>query len=146
MSSTYMNDTLTPVSGFIDFDESGNTIMVPQSYPIIFKPYTNLLNIRAKDETCGSYECNICYKRFAKKSYWKRHVLSHKEIFSCHICGTQFMHNSHLTQHMEVHKEKQFQCDVCGLQVRYKFNLTKHRKTHIPYKDENGNIKYFTVK
>jgi uncharacterized Zn-finger protein len=146
MSSKYMNDTLTPVSGFIDFDDDGKTIMVSQSHSVIYKQNTNLLNTQTENDTREYYECNICHKKFSKKSYWKRHELSHEEKFSCHICGAEFMHNRHLTQHMDVHKEKQFQCDVCGLQVRYKFNLTKHRKIHVPYKDDDGNIKYFTVK
>jgi hypothetical protein len=139
MSSKYMNDTLIPVKGFIDFDENGDIILVP-TMPKITLPIND--KKRKADNISDSYECNICHKKFVKKSYWQRHELSHKEKFKCKICGTEFMHNTHLTQHMAVHKEKQHQCDICGMQVRYNFNLKKHRATHIPYKDENGNIKY----
>jgi hypothetical protein len=144
MSSTYMNDTLTPAKGFIDFDENGDIILVPTMPKPQIIPINN--KKRKADNISDSYECNVCHKKFVKKSYCKRHELSHEEKFACKICGSEFMHNIHLTQHMLVHKEKQYKCDICGMQVRYKFNLTKHRKIHIPYKDETGNIKYFTVK
>ena len=160
MSSTYSNDNnLKPVKGFIEFDENGNVILVPtmQTSTVLTTLDNNNEFIclvqnkkrKAYDDYLdgpGKYECKHCHKKFVKKSYWQRHELSHEEKFSCYICGDEFMHNTHLNQHMAVHKEKEHQCDICGVKIRFKFNLKKHRKIHIPYKDENGNIKYFTSK
>ena len=57
------------------------------------------------------------------------------------------MHQTHLNQHMTIHKgPKEHECDICGYKVRFKFNLKKHRATHIPYRDENGEVKYLTSK
>ncbi len=161
MTSTYSNDNnVTPVKGFIDFDENGEIIIVPilptsRVLTTLVNNNDNLINSNNKrnayEKQClnyngpGKYECNICHKKFVKKSYCKRHELSHEQNFACEICGNKFMHNTHLNQHMAVHKEKQHQCDICGVKVRFKFNLKRHRKTHIPYRDENGNIKYYTV-
>lgn len=127
------------VDGTIKFDNNGNVILV--NHYKKRKAYEDYF------DGPGEYECNICHKKFVKKSYWKRHELSHEQKFACSICGREFMHNTHLNQHMLVHKEKQYECDVCGFKVRFKFNLKKHKKLHIPYKDEEtGEIKYITFK
>ena len=151
-----MNNTLTPAKGFIDFDENGKIILVstmPTSINIKTfdnNDFINLNNNRKQNDNDGSiqYECKQCHKKFSKKSYWKRHELSHEKnnLFECNVCNKTFMHNTHLTQHMKLHKEKEHQCDICGVKIRFKFNLDKHRKIHIPYKDKNGNINYLTVK
>jgi hypothetical protein len=216
MSSKYMNDILTPVKGFIDFNENGEIILVPTipcgdnnnrrlmpdlkienrrlmpelkienrrlmpelkienqrfmiasecnltvpkpiestfvNNPINNNNFINLNQVKKRkandnNDNPNSYECKQCHKKFVRKAYWIQHELSHEttNLFECKQCHKKFMHNIHLTQHMEVHKEKQHQCDICGLKVSFKFNLKKHRKTHIAYKDENGNIKYLTVK
>jgi uncharacterized Zn-finger protein len=152
MSSTYSNDNnLIPVKGFIDFDENGEVILVPtMPTPRVLTTLLNNNNNKRKAyekqdfyyNEPEKYECNICHKKFVKKSYWKRHELSHNEKFKCKICGTEFMHNTHLTQHMRVHREREYACDICGMKIRFKFNIKKHRATHIPYRDEEGNIKY----
>jgi hypothetical protein len=153
MTSTYINENnLIRVNGFIDFDENGEIIMVP-TMP---KPRTitlgnivpNTKKRKAYDtyEGDGKYECNICHKKFVKKSYWKEHEASHEEKVACKICGTEFMHNTHLNQHMKVHEEKQHRCEICGIKVRFKFNLKRHLKIHVPYRDKNGDIKYYTFK
>ncbi len=148
MSSIYNNENiLMPVNGFIDFDENGNIVTVSTSptKPILSdksnkrKAYDNYIGP-------GDYECNICHKKFVRKSYWKRHELSHDEKFSCEICGAEFMHTRHLNQHMNIHKEKQYECDICGKKITFSFNFKKHRKIHMQYKDENGDIKYLTIK
>ncbi len=141
MASYYNNENIPiKVNGFINFDSSGNVVLVEENNKR--KANNNYDNYFGP----GDYECNICHKKFVKKSYWKRHELSHEKKFSCNICGREFMHNTHLTQHMLVHQEKKHKCDVCGIMMRHKFNLKKHRKMHIPYRDENGEIKYLTIK
>ncbi len=152
---------LIRANGFIDFDENGNIVLVPNmpkqgiltsnnkiSKQIETNKVSHQIETTKKRKaydsyiSWGPYECNICHKKFVKKSYCKRHELSHEKMFECNICHNKFMHNNHLNQHMAIHKEKEHQCDICGIKVRYKFNLTRHRKIHMPYRDENGEIKY----
>ncbi len=144
---------------YIDFDENGEIVIKhktvktenienepPQKKQN--KDINEIINeILANEPDEGPYKCTICNKSFLKKSYWKRHVLSHNEMFSCTICHRKFMHNHHLNQHMIIHRgPKEHECDICGFKVRFKFNLKKHRNIHIPYKDKNGEIKYITLK
>jgi uncharacterized Zn-finger protein len=129
-------------NAYIEFDENGEIIVKQRDITINDK----IKEIIDNEPDEGPFECTICNKSFVKKSYWKRHVLSHDEMFSCTICHKKFAHNHHLTQHMKVHREKEYSCDICGFKVRFKFNLKKHRNIHIPYKDKNGEIKYITLK
>jgi uncharacterized Zn-finger protein len=127
---------------YIDFDLNGNIIVKKRDISL----NEQIQNIINNEPEYGPYECNICNKSFVKKSYWKRHVLSHNGKFACDICNREFSHHHHLNQHMRVHREREYSCDICGMKIRFKFNIKKHRATHIPYRDENGNIKYFTSK
>jgi uncharacterized Zn-finger protein len=127
-----------PVNGLIDFDENGNSIIIDKpseiSKPII--SVAEILTSIDKNDK-GPYECLICDKKFVKKDYWKRHVLSHENMFECEICNKKFTHHHHLNQHMTVHKEtREHQCEICGFTVRFKFNLVKHKKTHIKFYDK----------
>lgn len=123
---------------YIDFDSNGDIVVKKIETPLI----EQIQNIISNEPENGPYECTICNKSFVKKSYWKRHVLSHEKKFACEVCNREFDHNHHLTQHMRVHREREYACDICGLKIRFKFNIKKHRSTHIPYRDENGEIKY----
>ncbi len=127
---------------YIDFDKDGNIIVKKRKIDYSDQIEEMLSNVPKS----GPFECIICEKTFVKKCYWKRHVLSHNEKVSCKVCGQEFGHNIHLNQHMLIHNEKLNECDICGIKMHHKFNLTAHRKTHIMYKDENGNIKYFVAK
>jgi uncharacterized Zn-finger protein len=127
---------------YIEFDKDGNVVIKQREESIINK----INNIIDNEPEEGPYECTICNKSFVKKSYWKRHVLSHNGKFACEKCDREFSHHHHLNQHMRVHREREYACDICGMKIRFKFNIKKHRATHIPYRDENGNIKYFTSK
>ncbi len=152
---------------FIDFDENGN-IIVKQRETLETIKQNNITNIEInkepepkKQKTLADiiddilsneplnspYKCTICNNTFVKKSYWKEHVLAHDKKVACQTCGREFMHQTHLNQHMTIHKgPKEHECDICGFKVRFKFNLKKHRKIHIPYRDENDEIKYYTLK
>ena len=122
------NDTsnkIVKVSGHIEFDPlTGKIILI-------------------KDDP-NKYKCNICYKSFVKKSYWKQHIISHTEKFECDICHSKFTHHHHLNQHMKTHDENiNHICEVCGKKMKYKFNMVKHMKTHIrSVNPVTGEIKY----
>ncbi len=114
-------------NAYIDFDENGEVVIK-----------------KRKSDIPETYECHICLKRFVKKSYCQRHILSHEEMFECTVCQRKFTHNHHLNQHMRIHRPtKEYKCDICGMEIRFKFNIKKHMKTHIKYIDrDTGEIKY----
>ncbi len=146
------NDTeyYEPINGLIDFDENGksiiNTVSVeptikqknePKNEPkneIIYRSIINPAFNEIKEDNL--FECTICNKKFVKKDYYKRHMLSHEKTFDCHLCSRKFFHNYHLKQHMDFHKEiRDYECDICDFTARFKSNLIKHKKTHIKYYD-----------
>ena len=153
-----MDNLVKIENNFIDFDENGSVIIVPVTVPVTIPTIPIIQDINKKLEApktestsqriyrmnMGNYECNICHKRFMKKSYCTRHELSHEttNLFECKVCNKKFMHYIHLNQHMKLHQEKQHQCDICGIKMFYKFNLDKHRKNHIIYTNKMGEKKY----
>ncbi len=138
-------------SGFIDFDSKGNAIIdaknepaLPQSKEPVYKSIINPNINEEKENDEHLFECDICNKKFIKKDYYKRHMLSHEDAFTCHICSKKFFHGYHLKQHMDFHKEvRDYKCDICDFTARFKTNMIKHKKTHIKYYDiETDTYKY----
>lgn len=167
MSSSNDTEYYEPINGLIDFDESGKTIISPVNglidfdttgkaiiietkvepkfeikYRSIINPNVNINENKENDEHL--FECEICKKKFIKKDYYKRHMLSHNDAFTCHICSKKFFHGYHLKQHMDFHKEvRDYKCDICDFTARFKTNMIKHKKTHIKYYDsETDTYKY----
>ena len=69
------DDSFTKIyGGFIEFDKDE-----PNKINIIDINEVNL-------NEDGLYECKICYKKFVKKDYYKRHVKSHYDKFECTVC------------------------------------------------------------
>ncbi len=157
MSSSNDTEYYEPINGLIDFDENGksmiNTNIVsvePKNKPTNEKKneinYRSIINPTFNEikEEDNLFECTICNKKFVKKDYYKRHMLSHEKTFDCHLCERKFFHNYHLKQHMDFHKEvRDHKCDICNFTARFKSNLIKHKKTHIKYYDsETDTFKY----
>jgi hypothetical protein len=149
------------VIGFIDFDE-GKCIIVPETPKVVCKfnkpksedvevlvditnhqydyEYIENLIKNGYDNKDGNYKCQICFKEFLRKDYWKRHVYSHNNKFKCNICNKCFMHENHLKQHSVSHNERKiYKCDICNLTSFFNFNIKKHKKTHIMYYDNETN-------
>ena len=140
---------ISPINGLIEFDANGNAIIVEQKIvskveqkikpknEIIYKSIINRNNIiNEKENDDNLFECNICNKKYVKKDYYKRHMLSHEKTFDCHLCSRKFFHGYHLKQHMDFHKEiRDYECDICDFTARFRSNLIKHKKTHIKYYD-----------
>jgi hypothetical protein len=163
MSSSNDTEYYEPINGLIDFDENGKSVISPinglinngnaikveqkikPKNEIIYKSIINRNNIiNEKENDDNLFECNICNKKYVKKDYYKRHMLSHEKTFDCHLCSRKFFHNYHLKQHMDFHKEvRDYECDICDFTARFKSNLIKHKKTHIKYYDsETDTYKY----
>jgi len=63
----------------------------------------------------GKYECDMCPRRFAVPSDFKRHVDSHGDDYqACQLCGDRFKQQCTLWKHMKTHTvEKNWRCEVC---------------------------------
>ena len=81
------------------------------------------------------FSCQICDKKFARKSYLVQHQATHSEIksFKCSICpqGKFFKTKVGLNNHMVYHYEPKFCCIYCNYRAHTKGNLNKHEKTHL---------------
>lgn len=64
------------------------------------------------------YECEICKKKFSKRSYLQAHTNTHKNQFPCKrkdcsvICSTSYALKIHETDH---EGSKPFLCVTCGI-------------------------------
>ncbi|KAM4565467.1 uncharacterized protein V3H82_014495 [Fundulus diaphanus] len=80
-----------------------------------------------------SFGCDICGKRFYRKSYFKEHKKIHmdKKPFGCDACGKIFSYSSSLKRHMRIHTgEKPFSCDACGKRFGRSSALKMHMIIH----------------
>ena len=61
------------------------------------------------------YVCEVCGKRFTRKSNLNRHKLRHtgENVYTCCQCETWFSTKSGLYQHMNIHRSK-YKCTECG--------------------------------
>ncbi len=85
--------------------------------------------IRSNEEAQGSFECEVCGKRFKTKTNFKMHsaVHSDRRDFKCTICEKSFKRNGDLKIHLRCHENKrEFECKICG---KF-FNTKSHLNTH----------------
>jgi len=84
---------------------------------------------RALHDKSRPYQCTICDKHFASKTYLSCHRKSHskQKIYSCSQCERRFSFNSNLYQHMNLHKGK-YKCTECGKCHRNNRDLLQHRR------------------
>ena len=79
------------------------------------------------------YSCELCGKKFAKKSHIDAHKRVHKgeKPFKCTECDESFTQKSGLDRHRKKHKEEDlFVCEFCGTAVCGLFALKNHKNTH----------------
>ena len=63
------------------------------------------------------YSCMMCYRRFLKKSYLKRHMVTHRIVkpYSCNLCDKGFSRAEQLVRHTNDHSGiKTHICHVCS--------------------------------
>lgn len=85
------------------------------------------------DSNNKSFVCEICQKRFAMKTYLKRHCLIHSERkpVTCEVYQKEFATESYLKKHLVIHtEEKPFSCELCQKRFSMKNYLTRHLSTH----------------
>ncbi|XP_078511966.1 uncharacterized protein LOC144770974 isoform X2 [Lissotriton helveticus] len=77
--------------------------------------------------------CDICDKRFSKKSYLQQHQRLHggPNSIPCMDCGKIFSKPSDLQRHEIIHTgEKPFTCAECGRSFTQMSGLKRHRRLH----------------
>ncbi|CAL8407013.1 unnamed protein product [Arctogadus glacialis] len=97
------------------------------------------------------YGCDECMKRFSRKGYLKRHMITHygKKPYSCDKCTRRFLWHCELKLHMTTHSGlKPYRCDQCMKLFSQKCTLKRHMRSHSgvkPYKCDQCTMS-FTVK
>ena len=90
-------------------------------------------HIRGVHMQIRRHQCEICEKRFHKRTDLKIHLESiHvKQIVTCEICDKIFTHSTLKDYHLNrIHKElvEIHTCDNCNKTFKFKDNLNKHQK------------------
>ncbi|CAH0731001.1 unnamed protein product, partial [Brenthis ino] len=81
------------------------------------------------------YQCNLCDKRFIKKSARRDHIdYTHRGIgFECSLCRKMFASTAHLCNHMDrVHRgvNREYLCPACGIVCKNRHILRDHELFH----------------
>ncbi len=79
------------------------------------------------------YPCEMCGKRFSRKSCLNEHMLIHNGIrkYQCPLCAMSFTKNYNLQAHMGTHSNaRPFKCGLCEADFKRNDNLKQHMKTH----------------
>lgn len=77
-----------------------------------------------------THVCNICSKRFSKKSLLVCHERNHtgERPFQCDICSKRFTSKQYLTLHMQTHTtDKNFPCKQCDKVFKYGSSRFRHQ-------------------
>ena len=94
------------------------------------------------------YGCDQCMKRFSRKGYLNRHVMTHyrEKPYMCDQCGKRCLWQCDLIVHMRIHSgEKPHECDKCMKCFNQKGQLNSHMRTHSgekPYKCDQCTMRF----
>lgn len=93
-----------------------------------------------KDKVDETFDCEICKKRWSRKSNFIAHVkrhygnqTEHTKVKShlCCICGKLFSYKTHLIRHLYIHNgERPYKCEYCGSDFTQRGGLMKHIEKH----------------
>jgi KRAB domain-containing zinc finger protein len=83
------------------------------------------------------FSCNLCKKMFSleiKLKYHKKNVHYNPGSFECEICGKKFNEKSYLKSHQATHKKnhrkKSLKCQRCDFVTAHKRSIKTHQKRH----------------
>ncbi|CAH0393851.1 unnamed protein product [Bemisia tabaci] len=108
--------------------------------PVCGKEYKDIrtLNSHLKVHGEPEFECQICDKKFHRKSILRRHLLSvHSSFkFQCSLCPSSFSTDNAYQLHMKsMHSQQSpFKCKYCEKVLNRKVNLEQHEQSHLKSK------------
>ncbi|XP_010158554.1 PREDICTED: zinc finger protein 770 [Eurypyga helias] len=101
----------------------------------------NSVNSEQDRDTCGIFQCSMCWKSFTKEEKWMLHqclkadhlhgARRRKKTHACESCNKTFPSRSKLERHFLIHTgQKPFKCSSCGKSFRQSTHLKIHQLTH----------------
>ncbi len=97
--------------------------------------------VNNKDKVGQTFGCELCEKRFTRKSNFMAHVKRHYsnqitepvkvKSHLCCICGKLFSYRTHLIRHLYIHDGRRpYKCEYCGSDFTQSGGLMKHIEKH----------------
>lgn len=95
-----------------------------------------------KDKTDHPFACQMCKKRYSRKSNFIAHVKRHNsnsnqtehtkvKTHLCYICGKLFSYKTHLFRHLYIHNGvRPYKCEYCGSDFTQRGGLMNHIEKH----------------
>ena len=90
-------------------------------------------------DTCNTFNCNICEKKYKRKFGLKRHLTTHRVTpdLRCDVCEIQFSEAYELRTHRKTkHLRRSFSCSLCPKTYTSRSGLHIHTKTHTGQKHQ----------
>ena len=113
-----------------DINDTGRIISADDIRQEDFVQWMQIMEAHTGDK---HFTCNICNKKFKKRSHLKTHHRIHTgdKPFACNICNKRFIQNSTLRNHQLTHSgDKPFTCNVCGKKCITNSQLKTHHLSH----------------
>lgn len=88
--------------------------------------------VPSEEGTKKQFQCEVCERRFNRKSCLTEHMLTHSGIrpYSCTLCSMSFTKNYNLQVHMGTHSTaRPYKCVICEADFKRNDYLKAHMKT-----------------
>ena len=98
---------------------------------------------RHKNKEAKPYQCQVCFQRFALRSYLSNHMVRHTEgkPHKCPQCEACFKTKGEMKTHAERHTNiRPFVCSICTSAFKSKSELKGHMAVHSDEKSHKCNL------
>lgn len=128
----YSDDQLLNFNDFQIIDNS-TTVFDGSVFKTNYGDLPTVSNV--KDDLEQIYECEHCKKQFLKKTYLKRHSLSHLPVqkYQCQQCPYTTSLSYAFKRHSLTHSARIYSCNICSFKTR------DSSSAHICYQNNNKN-------